>query len=37
VATAIIVKNDAPLAGIAAFARAPQRFGLELAGRHWRR
>src|SRR6185503_3442163 len=27
--TAIIVKNDAALAGIAAFARAPRRFGVE--------
>jgi len=35
-ATAIIVKKDAPLAGIAAFARAPSRFGVELAGRRWR-
>jgi glucokinase len=33
--TAIIVKSDAALAGIAAFARAPRRFGVELAGRRW--
>lgn len=36
IATAIIVKKDAPLSGIAAFARAPSRFGVELAGRRWR-
>jgi glucokinase len=36
IATAIIVKKDAPLAGIAAFARTPSRFGVELAGRRWR-
>jgi glucokinase len=35
-ATAIIIKKDAPLAGIADFARAPARFGVELAGRRWR-
>jgi len=35
--TAIIVKEDAALAGVAAFARAPERFGVELGGRHWRR
>lgn len=34
---AIISKKDAPLAGIAAFARAPLRFGVELRGRRWRR
>ena len=34
--TAIIIKEDAALAGIAAFARAPARFGVELAGRRWR-
>jgi glucokinase len=34
--TAIIAKPDAALAGIAAFARAPARYGVELAGRHWR-
>jgi len=36
ISTAIIAKPDAALAGIAAFARAPSRFGVELAGRHWR-
>ncbi|MCR4283222.1 MAG: glucokinase, partial [Bauldia sp.] len=36
IATAIIVKKDAPLAGIAAFARTPSRFGVELTGRRWR-
>lgn len=36
IATAIVVKKDAPLAGIAAFARQPSRFGVELAGRRWR-
>jgi glucokinase len=36
IATAIIVKKDAPLSGIAAFARTPSRFGVELAGRRWR-
>ena len=35
-ATAIIVKEDAALAGIAAFARAPARFGVALDGRRWR-
>jgi glucokinase len=35
-ATAIITKEDAALAGIAAFARAPAHFGVELAGRRWR-
>ena len=35
-ATAIIIKEDAALAGIAAFARAPTRFGVELGGRRWR-
>lgn len=34
--TAIVTRQDPPLAGIAAFARAPARFGLELEGRHWR-
>jgi glucokinase len=34
-ATAIITKPDAALAGIAAFARTPRRFGMRLAGRHW--
>ena len=33
--TAIVIKPDAALAGIAAFARAPHRFGVELAGRRW--
>ena len=35
IATAIIVKPDAALAGIADFARQPGRFGVELSGRHW--
>jgi glucokinase len=35
-ATAIITKPDAALAGISAFARAPRRFGVELDGRRWR-
>ncbi len=35
-ATAIIVKEDAALAGIGAFARNPSRFGVELGGRRWR-
>ena len=35
-ATAIITKPDAALAGISAFARAPKRFGVELDGRRWR-
>jgi len=35
-ATAIVIKDDAALAGIAAFARAPGRFGVELGGRRWR-
>ena len=34
-ATAIIVKKFPALAGLAAFARAPGRFGVELAGRRW--
>ena len=33
--TAIVTKPDAALAGIAAFARAPNRFGVELSGRRW--
>ncbi len=37
IATAIIVKEDAALAGISAFARAPAHFGVELAGRRWRK
>jgi glucokinase len=36
ISTAIITKPDAALAGIAAFARAPSRFGVEVAGRRWR-
>jgi glucokinase len=35
-ATAIITKTDAALAGIAAFVRSPARFGVELTGRRWR-
>ncbi len=35
-ATAIIVKPDAALAGIADFARKPGQFGVELDGRWWR-
>jgi glucokinase len=35
-ATAIITKPDAALAGIAAFARHPKRFGVEVRGRIWR-
>jgi glucokinase len=35
-ATAIIVKKDAPLAGLAAFARQPTRFGVALEGKRWR-
>jgi len=35
-ATAIVAKEDAALAGIAAFARNPARFGMELGGRRWR-
>jgi glucokinase len=34
--TAIVAKPDAALAGIGAFVRAPSRFGVDLAGRHWR-
>jgi glucokinase len=34
--TAIVVKTDAALAGIAAYARAPRRFAMALDGRHWR-
>jgi glucokinase len=33
--TAIVVKTDAALAGIAAFAKEPRRFGVALAGRRW--
>lgn len=36
IGTAIIVKKDAPMAGIADFARDPSRFGVELEGRRWR-
>lgn len=35
-ATAIITKDDAALGGIAAFARAPGRFSVNLQGRRWR-
>jgi glucokinase len=35
-ATAIIIKPDAALAGLAAFSRKPIRFDVDLAGRHWR-
>jgi len=35
-ATAIITKEDAALGGIAAFARAPGRFDVNLDGRRWR-
>jgi glucokinase len=35
--TALIVKRDPALAGIAAYARAPSRFAVDLAGRHWRK
>ena len=35
-ATAIITKPYAALAGIADFARAPRRFGAQLGGRWWR-
>lgn len=34
--TAIIVKSDPALGGIADFARHPERFGMELGGRWWR-
>jgi glucokinase len=34
--TAIVVKPDPALAGIAAYARAPSRFVVDLAGRRWR-
>jgi len=34
--TAIITRPDPALAGIAAFARDPGRFGVELAGKSWR-
>jgi glucokinase len=35
-ATAIITKPDAALAGIAAFARKPERFEMDLTSRRWR-
>jgi glucokinase len=35
-ATSIVVKEDAALAGIAAFARTPARFAVSLTGRRWR-
>ncbi|MEJ0097035.1 MAG: glucokinase [Bauldia sp.] len=35
-ATAIITKEDSALAGIAAFARSPSRFGVDVSGRRWR-
>ncbi len=34
-ATSIVVKEDAALAGIAAFARAPASFAVSLTGRRW--
>jgi len=36
-ATAIITRHDVALTGVAAFARAPERFGVDLGGRRWRR
>ncbi len=36
IATAIIVREDAALSGVAAFARAPERFGMDVSGRRWR-
>ncbi|MBN9022774.1 MAG: glucokinase, partial [Rhizobiales bacterium] len=33
--TAIIIRPDPALSGIAAFAREPARFGVELAGKLW--
>ena len=35
-ATAIITKTNAALAGVAAFAHAPSRFAVDLTGRRWR-
>ena len=35
-ATSIVTKEDAALAGIAAFARAPASFAVNLTGRRWR-
>ncbi|WP_421725137.1 glucokinase [Bauldia sp.] len=35
IATAVIVKRDAALAGITDFARRPHGFGVELGGRRW--
>jgi glucokinase len=35
-ATSIVVKEDAALTGIAAFARAPAHFAVSLTGRRWR-
>ena len=35
-ATSIVVKEDAALTGIAAFARVPSRFAVSLTGRRWR-
>lgn len=35
-ATSIVIKEDAALAGIAAFARTPARFAVSLTGRRWR-
>ncbi len=35
-ATSIVVKEDAALVGIAAFARAPTSFAVNLTGRRWR-
>jgi glucokinase len=37
IATSIIARPDAALAGIAAFARTPQRFSVNLSQRHWRK
>lgn len=34
--TALITKKDPALVGIAAYARTPSRFAVDLAGRHWR-
>ena len=33
-----VISRDSPaLAGLAAFARTPERFGMTLAGRRWRK
>jgi glucokinase len=33
--TSVVIRDDSALLGLAAFAAAPDRFGVALAGRRW--